>query len=993
MKRSSCLYILTVRHGYTGTTTLLRQHKKRPTFLPCSPYILKRLLYIGFMLPSLLFAQTGNLGLPPVTNYSKAIYRAGTQNWDVAQDEMGRLMFANNEGLLVFDGGHWQRYPMANGTCVRSVAIAGDGKVYVGGQGEIGVFSPNAQGRLDYQVLNHLIPLENKQFADVWDIVVADDGAVCFRTDDRLFQFKNNQIRAFSSGGKMSFLGKAAGRTLLHDVNNGLMEFDGQHFSILPAGMKPESPVTALLPLGGDTLLVTTLKHGIFSLINDRLSPWPTPADAFLREKRIYTAALLPNGQVALGTSLGGLVVLDGNRRPLQWLQKNEGLQNTNVLSVFADKSRNLWLGLDNGITQVEISSPFYRILPDGILEGTGYATKIYGNRLWLGTSNGLFVKEFGQYTNPFANQEFNLVPGTTGQTWGLNEVGGALLLGHHEGAFSIENGNARRLTDIQGAWQFVSLNDTALVAGHYDGLVLYTRASPGGAWRFRRKLAGLNESCRVMVQDSDGWLWVSHPYRGVFRVRVMDNFRDLEVQLFGAKDGLPSDLNNYVFEIGGNMIVAADRGVYRFNGTTQGFEPSPIFDQWLSGTGRIRYLREDAQGNIWFSRGSEVGILWVEDAGLEKKIRRQSFPLLSGQLVGGFEHIFPADQRNIFFGSEKGFLHLDPERLARVDTSIRVLISRVGYGDSLFYGGFGPVAEKLSLPYRMNHLSIAFAANVYGSTRQVRYSYKLEGLDNHWSAWNEKNERDFLNLPAGDYVFSVKACNEYGVESEAVQFAFRIRPPWYASIAAKAIYLLLLLFGLAWVFRRQRTKFELEKSALETSFQQESAEQQRIVAQNEQEINRLRAEKLEAEVQHKNQELAMATMHLVQKGEILTTLQEELEKALEKKQPAQTLQEDIRRIIRTMQFDTQLDEDWEHFAIHFDSVHGDFLKRLRERYPQTSPNDLRLCAYLRMNLSTKEIANLLNISVRGVEGSRYRLRKKLGLPGDANLVEIMMEV
>ncbi len=725
-------------------------------------------------------------------------------------------MFANNEGLLVFDGGHWQRYPMANGTCVRSVAISADGKIYVGGQGEIGVFSPDAQGRLGYQVLNDLIPEENRQFADVWDIVVAEDGAVCFRSDERLFQYKNNQIRAFSSGGKMSFLGKAAGRILLHDVNNGLMEFDGQHFAILPVGMKPESPVTALLPIGGDTLLVTTLKNGIFSLVDDRLSPWPTPADAFFREKRIYCAALLPNGQVALGTSLGGLVVLDANRRPLQWLQKNEGLHNTNVLSVFTDKSRNLWLGLDNGIAQVEISSPFYRILPDGGLEGTGYATKIYGNQLWLGTSNGLFVKEFGKYADPFASREFNLVPGTTGQTWGLNEVGGALLLGHHEGAFGVENGSARRLADIQGAWQFVTLNDTAMVAGHYDGLVLYTRTPASRVWRFRRRLAGLNESCRVMVRDSDGLLWVSHPYRGVFRVRVLDNFRDLEVQLFGVKDGLPSDLNNYVFEIGGNMIVAADQGVFRFNGTTQRFEPSPIFDQWLSGTGRIRYLREDAQGNIWFSRGTEVGILWVEDVGLEKKIRRQTFPLLSGQLVGGFEHIFPADKRNIFFGSEKGFLHLDPERLRRVDTSLRVLISGVllpGAGDSLVYGGFGPASEKLSLPYRMNHLSIGFAANVYGSTRQIRYSYKLEGLDDHWSAWSEKNERDFLNLPAGDYVFVVKACNEYGVESIPLRFPFRIQSPWYASIAAKTFYFLLLLLGLGWGFRRQRTKFELEKN------------------------------------------------------------------------------------------------------------------------------------------------------------------------------------
>jgi DNA-binding CsgD family transcriptional regulator len=198
---------------------------------------------------------------------------------------------------------------------------------------------------------------------------------------------------------------------------------------------------------------------------------------------------------------------------------------------------------------------------------------------------------------------------------------------------------------------------------------------------------------------------------------------------------------------------------------------------------------------------------------------------------------------------------------------------------------------------------------------------------------------------------------------------------------------------GLGWGFRRQQSKFEEEKNALETSFQQESAEQQRIVQSNTQEITRLRAEKLESEVLHKNQELALATMHLVQKGEILTTIQEALEKAIEKKQSTQTLHEDIRKIIRTMQFDTQLDEDWEHFAIHFDSVHGDFLKRLRERYPQSSPNDLRLCAYLRLNLSTKEIANLLNISVRGVEGSRYRLRKKLGLPSDANLVEVMMGI
>ncbi|MEO6759280.1 MAG: triple tyrosine motif-containing protein [Saprospiraceae bacterium] len=951
-----------------------------------------QLLFI--FLPGLALAQTSNLGLPPVTNYPKTAYQAGTQNWDITQDAAGRLLFANNEGLLVFDGAHWQHYPIANGTCLRSVAVASDGRIYVGGQGEIGFFHADKQGRLTYESLNNRLPLTELQFADVWDIVIAGDGAVLFRSDERLFRWQQDRMDVLSREKKFVFLGKAGNRVLLQTADMGLLAFQNGQLVELPNTQPLESPVTAVLPLGADTLLVTTLKNGIFYLAQNRLSPWNTPVDPFLRDKRIYCATLLPNRQLVLGTSLGGLVILDAARRPLQWLQKAEGLQNTNILSVFADRSRNLWLGLDNGIAQVETASPFYRLQPDDELGGTGYTAGIFEHQLWLGTSNGMFFRPYDQYSDPFREKDFQLVPGTLGQTWGLKEVGGRLLLGHHEGAFLLENGRASSLSDRQGVWQFVALNDTAMVAGEYDGLALYTRVSTATPWRFRRQLDGLNESCRIIVRDNQGSLWVSHPYRGVYRVRVRDNLRAVDVQLFGKKDGLPSDLNNYVFEINGSMLVGTESGVFQFNLASGRFVPSPAYSQEIGGSGRVRYLRQDAAGNIWFCRGNEVGVLWVQDVGLVKKIRRQTFPVLSGQMVGGFESIFPADDHNVFFGVENGFLHLDPQRLRQADTTLQVVISGVRIaGDSLLFGGFAAANSKMSLPYGLNSLACTYAANAFGDTRQIRFSYKMEGLDNDWSAWTDKTGQDFLNLPAGDYTFFVKARNEYGVESLPVRFPFRILPPWYASWVAKCGYFLLFLLGLFWLLRRQQSRFEKEKNALATSFQQESAEQQRIVAQNAQEITRLRAEKLESEVQHKNQELALATLHLVQKGEILTTLQEELEKALEKKQPVQTLHEDIRRIIRTLQFDTQLDADWEHFAIHFDSVHGDFLKRLRERYPQTSPNDLRLCAYLRMNLSTKEIANLLNISVRGVEGSRYRLRKKLGLPGDANLVEIMMEV
>ncbi|MNL47866.1 Bacterial regulatory protein, luxR family [compost metagenome] len=85
--------------------------------------------------------------------------------------------------------------------------------------------------------------------------------------------------------------------------------------------------------------------------------------------------------------------------------------------------------------------------------------------------------------------------------------------------------------------------------------------------------------------------------------------------------------------------------------------------------------------------------------------------------------------------------------------------------------------------------------------------------------------------------------------------------------------------------------------------------------------------------------------------------------------------------------------DDWILFEQNFDEVHEQFFKRLRQIYPTISPSELRLAACLRMNLSTKEMAPVLGISVRGVEIKRYRLRKKLGLDNDANLAQFMMDI
>ena len=100
-----------------------------------------------------------------------------------------------------------------------------------------------------------------------------------------------------------------------------------------------------------------------------------------------------------------------------------------------------------------------------------------------------------------------------------------------------------------------------------------------------------------------------------------------------------------------------------------------------------------------------------------------------------------------------------------------------------------------------------------------------------------------------------------------------------------------------------------------------------------------------------------------------------------------------LKMLTRKIDQDLNPKEDWEKFERYFDEVQGDFISRLKEKHPQLSPKDLKLCAYLRMNLSSKEIASLLNITPRGVEIHRYRLRKKLNLSRETNLVEFLMDL
>jgi DNA-binding CsgD family transcriptional regulator len=181
---------------------------------------------------------------------------------------------------------------------------------------------------------------------------------------------------------------------------------------------------------------------------------------------------------------------------------------------------------------------------------------------------------------------------------------------------------------------------------------------------------------------------------------------------------------------------------------------------------------------------------------------------------------------------------------------------------------------------------------------------------------------------------------------------------------------------------RRQQLKYE-EKQA-------------RIIALHnlqieisEKEIIKLQNEKLAQEVLLQKRELADASMHLVEREDALSRVKDELQKLYRKTGN----NHDVKTALQLMNGVEKNSANWEQFASHFNEISNDFLKKLKAGYPVLSNSDLKVCAYLQLNLSSKEIAQLMNISVRGVEMSRYRIRKKLGLGADQNLHEFLNSI
>ena len=905
--------------------------------------------------------------VPRIINYTQTSRQALDKTWMIAQDSNHIMHFANNAGMITYDGTEWQNFSLPNNQIVRSIAIDKNGKIFTGGYGEFGFWDRNEAGKLTYFSLSDTFHYELAHTEEIWNIVICRD-YVLLQSFSTIYLYNYHELKIISppKDETIMFIHSVKGRNFLQVKNHGIYEVLGDGRLKILKGTKSlaQQEVVCILPYKISGLLIGTSLSGVFIWNEGKLKAWSSPTNSFLARNQLNRGMKLSGGAYAFGTILNGVYILNENGG-LQWrLTRENGLQNNTILSMWEDNQQNLWLGLDKGIDLIELNSSLV-FFPDsdGFL-GTVYTATLFEGDLYLGTNHGVFRKKWK------SDDKFSFIPGSQGQVWELKILDGQLICGHNEGTFTIEKGEIKRISPVTGGWDLLPFpgQKDKMIQSTYTGLVIYQK-NQKNQWQFSHRLPGFRAPVRKIIFDQDGFLWALNPYKGLYRILVSPDAESItEIKEINISDGLPSEFNLDIEKIDDKVIIQSNHQFFFMDSKTNKLIKLDSVQNHDLNSSKFTIMH--GQGLEWFKVMPGIAE-WIHDANSVK---------IPVSLESQFASITALDSQYYLFGLSSGYALFDKThpKIQPEEKSIKPLITSVCLvGNKSENLCFYPLNQRTipELKHNQNYLRFSFAYPDF--THNALFRYHLEGFRNEDAEWTNENFKEYSNLDPGKYTFTIQS----QLSEQSSNFSFIILPAWYQTIWAQIFFVLLILGVIILLGQYQVHRMEMRRKKEEKQRQKE-LERQLVEAKNE---------KLQMEVLGKSQELANSTMNLIRKNEILLELKNEFKKI--RNEINQSLPyKYYKRILGLIDGNITNEYDWQVFETNFNQVHEQFFKRLKSDYPDLTPGDLQLAAFLRMNLTSKDIAPLLNISLRGVENKRYRLRKKMGLKPDDNLTELLIK-
>jgi len=745
---------------------------------------------------------------PPVVNYSTQQYgkEINPEIYCAVQDPRGVMYFGTGNGVLEFDGQKWRFIQVQAGAFVRSIGVDSSGVIYVGSSGDFGYLKPNDKGDLVYKTLCNQLDEMDKFFFDVWTIHITKN-EVFFQAQESIFRYdlksKKVEIHYPDFSFHRSFLVNSTLYVRAREI--GVQKFENGALSTLPGTeIFQIYGLFGVFELEDDSLLFVTQELGLWKWKDSSMRQLPEQNVVALSELGIFGSVQLSEKTYVLNTFTNGIFVIDSKGKIIKHMDRSKGIRSNDVKSVFEDRDQNLWLSLGNGISKVNYHSPLSYFNEKTGIDGNVEAIIRFKDKLYVGTSFGLFVQDQSQTKNSeFVNSQL-----IKNQVWDFCIVGDELFIATTAGIYSTNgNGTFSLKNNRNSNMVFFIEKENRFVSAGSDGIIVYNRA-------FDQIWISENISDRFLAAELDpidpNTLWIGSMQTGVYRLKWKES--EFILDQFSNNDGLIDDNLGKPIIFQNQVVFGSSQGLLKFihedemvKDLPDSLKNDPMYHRGMFDSqalhdslffdSQILFINEDSD-RTWFCADHKIAYF---DYQTKQFINKPFWGINYGRV----NEFYLEDNGVLWIGCADGLIRYEKNTQKKYDSKYYSVIREfsINRDSVIFYGaatndsGLVKVGqnknEKIELAYAFNDVYFQFSAPYFEDEHVPEFSYFLEGLDEDWSEWGVENDANFTNLPEGDYVFKVKARNIYGHLSEEAVFHFSILPPWYRTAWAYTLYVL----------------------------------------------------------------------------------------------------------------------------------------------------------------------------------------------------------
>ena len=714
--------------------------------------------------------------------------------------------------------------------------------------------------------------------------------------------------------------------------------------------------------------LILFLEHqGIFHLLPSKeLIPINKATNAVLTQFKIFSCTPAADNKFLVGTTQNGLYILDSMCIILQNTGDADGLPSTTVLNAYADKGNNIWMGLDGGVALLNQGRGERFFSPSPPIGNIHDILKLNG-QVFIGTNTGLYEMH--------PNGNCVLVKGTTGPVWSIYNIAGKLVYMHDLGVFTLENGVPECIHN-RGATSLVRVTNDSndFISSDYYGLSYYKLE--GGKLTFIAKIKNFDGSVPRLYLDRYGFLWTIIRRTGFLRIQLSeDKLSVSSTKLYTHPDATS---NLLLSTLDGNLTFFNGKVPFHYDIRSD----SLINDRYaasifkLCDAGLTSFYQ--FENTFWYQSPNDIGYVTRNGNQLEK---------CSGIFSSIYnKRIEPAISKldsNIYVvGYQKGIAFYQMNGCVQNHLKIR-MVEAYGVGEPVYHN----MEEKyLKLPYNKHNI------NIYPThlNSDKLIEYRILEMDTLWKTEQIDNALTITYLESGKYTIQLR--NKADFKYPAQELFIRIDRPWLLSdwmIFTYAIGFMGIIILIVLYFKHKALK---EKQWLEQNRRRKMEEMENDSLKQQQRISELEKEKLKIEIREKNKQMAIITMNEAKRNNLLIDLKKDIVSLEQSTEEGTVNIKVVKQTLKKIDMELNNKESWAIFEQYFNTIFDGLMDRLSAKYPQLTQSDLRLCAYLKLKMNNKEIADLLNISYRSVEVAKYRLRKKLGLELNDNFSALLNE-